>query len=166
VRYCGLRAWHLEVARSRLPTLRLNECVAPEFRDILHDGIVRNRREIVPLLETCLWNSQDQGFAWFIWGGRRRVLTKRALRSWKNRNTTQPTPCAVYAVESQVRTAETTKKPQRGAGAKEQTKEKVVQEETRTAKPIQKRAPPTVRNYHLEKQLGRVGSSSRNVRHE
>ena len=31
----------------------------PEFRDILHDRIVPNRREIVPLLETCLWNSQD-----------------------------------------------------------------------------------------------------------
>jgi len=32
------------------------------------------------------------------------------------------------------------KKPQRGAGAKEQTKEKVVQEETRTAKPIPKKS--------------------------
>jgi hypothetical protein len=45
---------------------------------------------------------------------------------------------AFYAVESQVRTNK--KKAQRGAGAKEQLKEKVVREELRTAKPIPKKS--------------------------
>jgi hypothetical protein len=45
--------WDLDVAPPRLPILRLNECVVPEFRNILHDRIIPNRREIVPLLETC-----------------------------------------------------------------------------------------------------------------
>jgi hypothetical protein len=73
-------------------------------------------------------------------------------------------PYAVYAVESQVRTRpggvpNKEKSPSAELGLKSKQRRKLSKTKLGRRSLSQKRAPPTVRNYHLEKQLGRVGSS-------
>jgi hypothetical protein len=98
----------------------------PEFRDILHDRIVPNRREIVPLLEDVSLELSGSGLC--------------VVHLEKPQH--DPTDAL-----SQVRTAlggvpKQQKKPQRGAGAKEQLKEKPIQAGARTTKPIPKKLVP------------------------